>query len=128
MAVVVVLDPIGIQHIHDLAGDVVHHLTDQVESDANRYVPVDTGELRASIHAIKLIDEGQVWVGTDHWAPTEYGSKPHLISAHGDYALANRETGFYAPRRVQPVHHPGTPEQSFMRIALYQKRDITTGL
>jgi hypothetical protein len=123
--VVVVLDPAGFAKIDALADRCVENVTDDVAKDAKRYVPIDTGELRASIRTGKLGRNGRVWVGTDHWAPTEYGSRPHIIRAHGDYALANRETGFYARSGV--VHHPGTPEQAFMRPSLYQKRHIRAG-
>jgi hypothetical protein len=125
VAVVVVLDPAGMAKIENLADRCVENVTDDVEKDSKRYVPVDTGELRATIHAMKAGRAGRVFVGSDHWAPTEYGSRPHIIRAHGDYALANRETGFYARSGV--VHHPGTPEQAFMRPALYQKRHIRAG-
>ncbi len=122
---VVVLEPDAFLKIQAIADRCVENVTDDVESDANRYVPIDTGELRSSIHSLKVGSSGRVFVGTDHWAPTEYGSRPHIIRAHGDYALANRETGFYA--RSGLVHHPGTPEQPFMRPALYQKRRIHAG-
>jgi hypothetical protein len=123
--VVVVLDPAGFAKIDTLADRCVENVTDDIGKDAKRYVPVDTGELRTSIRTGKLGRNGRVWVGTDHWAPTEYGSRPHIIRAHGDYALANRETGFYARSGI--VHHPGTPEQAFMRPSLYQKRHIRAG-
>jgi hypothetical protein len=122
---VVVLDPAGFAKIDALADRCVGNVTDAVERDANRKVPVDTGELASSIHSLHTGDTGRVFVGTDHWAPTEYGSRPHIIRAHGDYALANRETGFYAASGV--VNHPGTPEQAFMRPALYTKRRIRPG-
>lgn len=119
---VVVLDPEGFAKIDAIASRIVGDVTDEVESDCNRRVPVDTGELRASIRSVHVHQTGQVWVGTDHWGPTEYGSRPHIIRAHGDYALANRETGFYAASGL--VHHPGTPEQAFMRPSIYTKRRI----
>lgn len=111
--------------IERLGDRCVGNVTDAVERDANRKVPIDTGELRASIHSVHTGSVGRVFVGTDHWGPTEYGSRPHIIRAHGDYALANRETGFYARSGI--VHHPGTPEQAFMRPSLYQKRHIRAG-
>ena len=122
---VVVLDPDAFLKIQNLADRCVENVTDDVEKDAKRYVPIDTGELRASIHQFHFVGTAKIFVGTDHWAPTEYGSRPHIIRAHGDYALANRETGFYARSGV--VHHPGTPEQAFMRPALYQRRHIRAG-
>jgi hypothetical protein len=120
-----VLDPDAFLKIQRLADRCVDNVTGDVFSDTRRYVPIDTGELRASIRESHFAGTARIFVGTDHWAPTEYGSRPHIIRAHGDYALANRETGFYARSGV--VHHPGTPEQAFMRPALYQRRHIRAG-
>lgn len=107
------------QHIDRIPERVAHDVAD----DARRYCPVDTGALRASIYVLGLPSAGlgQVWVGTDHWAPTEYGSRPHRITSHGNYPLRNRETGQVFGRSVW---HPGTPEQPFMRPAIYQRRVI----
>lgn len=90
-------------------------IVEDIADDARRMVPVDTGELRASIHTDH---PGRVVVGTDHWAPTEYGSRPHVIEAKPGGAL------FWpgAAHPVAKVNHPGTPEQAFMRPALYRKR------
>lgn len=45
----------------------------------------------------------------------EVGTRPHVIESHGDYPLRNRKTGQVFGRRV---HHPGTPEQPYLRPAL----------
>lgn len=98
-------------------------ILNDIADDARRVVPKDTGELEESIQ-VEYVEGalgGSVTVGTDHWAATEYGSEPHIIEANGDYSLHNSETGEYFGRIV---NHPGTPEQPFMRPALYKKRVI----
>lgn len=97
-------------------------VTRQVERSAVRRVPVDTGELRESIWSWSEGLIGRVMVGTGHWPATEYGSHPHTIRSTGPWSLHNRETGEYFGR---VVHHPGTPEQPFMRPAIYTKRAIS---
>jgi len=116
----VVINPAGIADLEALAARVNRNMLHDIAQDARRRVPVDTGELRSTIRtAINTPTSGRVWVGTDHWAPTEYGSAPHVIRAHGPYSLHNAETGqYFGP----VVHHPGTPEQPFMRPAAFTKR------
>lgn len=111
----------GLAIIHARAADVTEDITKQVARDARRRVPIDTGELLESIEEESHGLVGIVRVGTDHWAPTEYGSGPHEIESHGDYPLRNAETGAVFGRKVR---HPGTPEQPFMRPALYTKRRV----
>lgn len=104
-------------------GANVRQVTEAVARDAIAGCPIDSGDLVESIgtrYPGKL--RGVVTVGTDHWAPTEFGSRPHWIDSHGDWSLHNAETGEYFGRRVW---HPGTPEQPFMRPALYRKRKLT---
>lgn len=113
------VNPAGVLRVHGLAKEVREAIAEDVAVSARRRVPEDTGELRESIHVRHLADESLVIVGTDHWAPTEYGSKPHKIRSTGNWPLRNRETGEVFGREV---NHPGTPEQAFMRPALYQKR------
>jgi hypothetical protein len=111
----------GIAQTRRLAEKHVRRITEDVERDAKRRVPVDTGELRATIHSTHHGLKGRVWVGTDHWAPTEYGSGPHFIRVKNAKVLHNAETGDFFGRRVW---HPGTPAQPFMRPALYTKRPL----
>lgn len=123
-------DPAGLERLREMRRHIAHYITAAVADDARRYCPVDTGELRDSISERELLgrqnispesDGGVVTVGTDHWAPTEYGSAPHIIRAHGPYSLHNAETDeYFGPL----VHHPGTPEQPFMRPAIYQRREL----
>lgn len=108
--------------IDEPADRIVQAVTRAIAVDARGHVPVDTGDLRKTIYALPNFPGiGRVYVGTDHWWPTEYGSRPHVIRSHGDYSLHNAETGeYFGP----VVWHPGTPEQPFMRPALYQPRAL----
>lgn len=114
----IVMDPAGLARIDHLGDDIRDDITDEVEREMRRRVPVDTGELEESIHQT---GDGVIVVGTDHWAPTEYGSAPHTIRSTGPWPLRNGETGETFGR---VVHHPGTPAQPFIRPAVYKKRGI----
>lgn len=95
-------------------------LVEDIADDARHACPVDTGALMESIGThFPEPSVGIVSVGTKYWASVEYGSAPHIIESHGDYPLRNRETGQVFGR---VVHHPGTPAQPFMRVALLRKR------
>jgi hypothetical protein len=116
----VVIDPAGLAHLEGDLSRLTRNMAHDIAQDARRRVPVDTGELRSSIRTGEVsATHWRVWVGTEHWAPTEYGSAPHVIRAHGPYSLHNAETGeYFGP----VVHHPGTPAQPFMRPAAFTKR------
>lgn len=113
MATVITIYPPGVAEVERRANKLGDDLAEDVAADARRFVPVDTGELRASIR----VSGHQVWVGTDHWAPTEYGSRPHVITT-SKRSLRSAGGQFFGPR----VNHPGTPEQPFMRPALFRYR------
>jgi len=115
------MDPKGMAQIELRAAKLVGRVLEDVAEDMRRIVPKDTEELHDSIEVEHEPGElsGTVNVGTDHWAPTEYGSDPHIIESGGFYSLHNSETGEYFG---EVVLHPGTPEQPFIRPALYQKR------
>lgn len=119
----------GIERLERRITRVNDKVSGVVARDARRMAPVKTGELRNSIWAVTYRFTSRVWVGTDHWQVHEYGSGPHEILAHGDYALGPRAAtprwkAFYAPSGR--VFHPGTPEVAFMRRALYKKRGLST--
>jgi len=119
-------DEDGIAEIIARCEAVNRAITEEVAVDAVRGCPVDRGDLKRSIHTTfpdKLT--GRVWVGTDHWRPTEYGSLPHPIKARrpgGVLAFYWEKHGrwFFGPL----VNHPGTPAQPFMRPAIYRHRLI----
>lgn len=98
-------------------------ITEDIADDARRACPVDDGDLRDSIITLYTPGVGYVHVGTDHWAPVEYGADPHEIkprSPGGALAFFWLKAGRYAV--LKGVQHPGNPAQSFMRPALYRRR------
>lgn len=115
----VIMDPEGVFKVHQLAERERAIITDEVAEQCRRRCPFDTGELYESITSYPA--RGIVRVGTDHWAPTEYGSEPHIIRSTGNWSLRNRETGQVFGRLV---HHPGTPAQPFMRPAINRHRRL----
>ena len=99
----------------------VHYVTEAVAVDARRGCPVDTAELLGTIEtSYPRLGVGRVHVGTDHWHETEFGSRSHVIRPRNKQALAWPG----ADHPVAKVEHPGTPEQPFMRPALYRKRRL----
>lgn len=105
-----------------IAGEV-HYITEAVALDARRGCPVDHGDLLESIEPEYSPDGliGRVWVGTDHWQPTEYGSEPHIIEVRNKKVLADKEAGEFFGK---VVHHPGNAAQPFMRPALFRRRRL----
>lgn len=70
------IDLAGFARLEAATQELVTRLTEDVEDDASRFVPIDTGELHQSLHTEfprPLV--GQVWVGTDHWIYVEYGTR-----------------------------------------------------
>lgn len=103
--------------------DDLIRITDDIADDARRGCPRDSGEMQETITTVFLPGHGFVHVGTDHWAPTEYGSEAHIIRPRRPggrlrffWLKVNRYVVF------AKVHHPGTPAQPFMRPALYRRR------
>jgi len=118
----VVMDPSWVKVATLEVDSAIHDVTEDIADDMRHGVPVDTGELHDSIETkFPRPGVGRVEVGTDHWAPTEYGSRPHVIESHGPWPLRNRETGEVFGRIV---NHPGTPAQPFMRPAVYRQRSL----
>lgn len=91
-----------------------------VQNEARRLCPVDTGRLRSSIvHVVK--DSGRkldISIGTNvnYAADVEYGTAPHVIRP------VNRKALWWpgAAHPVASVNHPGTHAQPFMGPALEQ--------
>lgn len=103
-------------------GKNVKRLTEAVADDARAGCPIDSGDLVDSIGTRYPGGlKGFVTVGgpdAPHWETVEYGSPPHIIRSHGPWSLRSDEGEYFGPI----VHHPGTPEQPFLRPALYQRR------
>lgn len=102
----------------------VMEVAELVAKDARLGVAVLTGDLQETIEAEKFGDGARVYCGgedADYWATVEFGSDPHPIDSTGPWSLHNAETGQYFGRHVD---HPGTPEQPFMRPALYRIRRL----
>jgi hypothetical protein len=108
--------------VADQVGDEVHH--DALAGAPTDFVtvpPQKRGALRASIHGVPGGKSHYVVVGTDWWMYPEYGTGPHVIRSHGTWQLRNRWVG---KKFGWVVQHPGSPEQAYMRRALYQKRRL----
>jgi len=123
---VVVMDPGAYAHMDRVCEQLADHVGDEVHNDVAQAVspPMTgyaTGELLASVHAIRLGARHQVWIGTDHWMTVEYGARPHLITPNGPWPLQDRLRGKFFGFTV---HHPGSPEQAPMRKAVHQKRRL----
>lgn len=89
-----------------------------VQNEARRRVPVDTGRLRSSIVS-RAENSGRkvgyvVGTNVNYAAAVEYGTAPHVIKPRNKKAL-------YWPGARHPVaqvNHPGTRAQPFMRPAV----------
>ena len=105
----------------------IHNLLEriavEIEADAKAGCPRDTGRLAESIdHEISGVGAGTVArIGTnvDYALSVEFGSRPHIIRGNPYLAFEGRD-GETVIRRE--VHHPGTPEQPFLRPALLRQR------
>jgi HK97 gp10 family phage protein len=90
----------------------------QVQNEARRRAPVDTGRLRSSIVS-RAENSGRkvgyvVGTNVNYAAAVEYGTAPHRIYPRNKKAL-------YWPGARHPVayvDHPGTRAQPFMRPAV----------
>jgi hypothetical protein len=102
----ITFDDLGMDEIRAIATRVRNNLLDDMKVDAERFVPVDTGDLYLSIDVDHAA--GTLSANTDYAAAVELGSDPHEIpNAWG--------TG-------RTVTHPGGPSQPYLRPAAYQKR------
>lgn len=98
-------------------------IVEDIAEDCRRGAPVDSGALLASIHTSYRPGVGKVHVGTDHWAPVEYGSEAHEIrprNPRGALAFFWLKVGRHVV--LKRVQHPGGPAQPYMRPALYRRR------
>lgn len=61
-----------------------------VQEDMERLVPVDTGELKSTIHTESVGDSVYITVGSDHWFFVEYGTSRMAAQPFIRPALARR--------------------------------------
>lgn len=103
---------------------ILEKVASAIEADAKAGCPRDTGKLANSVH--HTVDGRTARIGTDvdYALSVEFGSKPHIIRPNGHPFLKfpgrDGEDVF-----AREVHHPGTPEQPFMRPALFRVRDVS---
>lgn len=94
----------------------------RVEGSAKGRVPVDTGNLRASI-GYQRVESGRYVVGT----PVEYaeyvekGTSAHTITPDGEFLVFEGSDGGTVFARS--VDHPGTEPNPFLRPAMLEHRD-----
>jgi phage gpG-like protein len=89
-----------------------------VQNEARRRVPVDTGRLRSSIVS-RAEGSGRsvgyvIGTNVNYAAAVEYGTSPHVITPKNKRAL-------YWPGAAHPVakvNHPGTRPRPFLRPAI----------
>lgn len=111
----------GLIKLDDRVSEVRENVAEDVARDARRYAPKDTGQMASTIRVVNSGKSSRVIVGTNHWYFVEYGTGAHPITAVRRKVLANKEKGeFYG----KTVLHPGTPQQPFMRRAIYQRRAL----
>ena len=88
----------------------------QIEAEAKKLCPVDTGKLRSSIYT--NIEDNKVTVGAPlkYAKNVEFGTPPHTIKPKNKKALAWKG----AKHPVKSVKHPGTRPQPFLRPAVHR--------
>lgn len=129
MAGMVVESPVWRIELDIRSQDDLVSLVEDIADDARRGCPIDTLELHNSIDTAYTPGVGYVKVGTDHWAPVEYGAVDHIIRPRrpgGRLRFFWLKVGRWVSFRR--VYHPGNPAQPFMRPALYRRRKPRTVL
>lgn len=132
MAKIIVESPVWRLQLQARTQDDLVAIVEEIADDCRRGAPVKDGALVASIHTAFAPGRGYVFVGTDHWAPTEYGSLPHQIPTHPGVPPRGGPLRFFWEKVgrwvvFRKVNHPGTPAQPFMRPALYRRRSLRGG-
>lgn len=102
-------------HFDAINNELRRWLAGEVQRDAIRYAPVDTGWLKTHI---EVQDDARRVVATGAGTPpdadvpayVEYGTRPHEIPNAFGWGIT--------------VHHPGTHAQPFLRPAAYRRRRI----
>ena len=80
----------------------------KIERTAKELAPVDTGDLRRSIHVDGGGLEYDISTNVEYAPYMEYGTSPHII--HGNPWLSWKGQQF----PVKTVHHPGTKAYKYM--------------
>jgi len=124
-------DERGMQVIEGAVTDLTAWLANRIAHQARANCPAPTGRLRRTIVAYG----NRVYCGgpdAPYWYTVEFGSPPHDIRPRqtGMGRGNRRKKALFwdgADHPVAVVHHPGTPEQAFMRRALYGANFATGG-
>jgi hypothetical protein len=103
---------------------ILEKVASAIEADAKAGCPVDTGHLAGSITHSVSGRTARIGTDVDYALSVEFGSKPHVIRPNGHPFLKfpGRDGKDVFAREV---HHPGTPEQPWLRPALFRVRDIS---
>jgi hypothetical protein len=98
---------------------MVMRMTEAVRDDAQKICPVDTGALKASLTAINAAPGvGRVISDLPYAAAVEFGfDGEEIVSAHMRLGRPVREH----------TRHGRSPEQPYLRPALYRERDESGG-
>jgi len=103
---------------------IVRSTVEAIASDARTFVPVDQGELKASIRTEFRPDGlgGAVIADAEHAASVEFGAQPHPIEPREAKFLHF----FVDGREIFTTHvdHPGQTAQPFLRPALERNRGV----
>lgn len=100
----------------------VEDTAEQASDTAQDNAPVDTGELRDSIHVENAHRPLSRWVvaSADHARAVEYGTGPFTITPDEAEALRFEVDGEVV--FAQNVDHPGISAQPYLRPALHEHR------
>lgn len=108
--------------VTDAIDRAVETTAEQVERSAKQTVPVDTGNLRASIRTLQIASGTyQVGSNVDYADDVEYGTAPHVITPDDADALKFEGSDGQTVFAVR-VEHPGTSAQPYLRPAVAEHR------
>ena len=95
-----------------------------IESEAKKQCPADTGRLRASISSqVESPIEGQVGTNVEYASAVEYGTKPHTIRPKKAKLLVWKDKDSKKIHTAKEVKHPGTKPQPFLEPAYLFGKD-----
>lgn len=94
-------------------GNTIRAATIATFSKRNKFVPRDTGQLRAtmqfSVDSRKI--RGKIFPTKDYSIYVHEGTRPHTIRVRNKKVLANKRTGEFFGKQV---NHPGTKPNPFL--------------